>query len=547
MTTKNISNLPVDYYNQLNGCNDVKEAFRYLCDYIRMTTPMHKISVHIFEKNEPFIKESFEMTKNSKKIKSNVRSYMTPKNIDTIRGFNSINLIKTNSLNMENNNADLIIPLVYADDRIGFILIKLEKNSKKIEKNILLQLVYNFTFFLSHLCKTTQLIEKETILHETKQYVSNILENMVHGVISIDSKGIITTFSKGAEILLELESENVISQHFNQVFPPQISQLIENIKQRLSSEKYIVESEAEFIMQDKFPIPIKFTASLLKDKKGEETGLVLVCKDSSSVKRLIALQELRNMKSEFLATASHEFKTPLNLIMGSVGILAEGMIGDINEKQLKLINLVQEGSNRLHHLIKDLLDISKIDREPQSHTQSLNIREVLDESLDILKEVAGSKNINITTVFNESDLTILSTKDNMYKIFDNLISNAIKYTPENGRIHISVRLTNTNSFPESFYRFDDKEKLDIVENAVEIIVSDTGIGIEEKDIDTIFQQFKRLDNQFIRQTEGTGLGLFITKKIVDSMGGTIRVKSIPDHGSMFVVQLPINPIPKLNI
>ena len=546
MSTKNIDNLALDYYYQLNGCNDVKEAFRYLCDYIRMTTPMHKISVHLFEKNEPFIKESFEMTKNSKKIESDVRSYMTPKNIDTIRDLNSIELIKIGSINIQSDNADHIIPLVYANDRIGFILIKLEKNTPIIEENILLQLVCNFAFFLSHLCKTTQLIEKEHILHETKQYVSNILENMVHGVISIDSKGVIKTFSKGAEILLELESENVVSQHFNQVFPPQISQLIENIKQRLSSEKYIVESEAEFIMQDKFPIPIKFTASLLKDKKEKETGLILVCKDSSSVKRLIALQELRNMKSEFLATASHEFKTPLNLIMGSVGILAEGMIGDVNEKQLKLINLVQEGGNRLHNLIKDLLDISKIDQEPRSHTQDLNIREVLDENLNILKEVAGSKNINITTVFNENDLTIFSTKDNLYKIFNNLISNAIKYTPENGKIHISVKLTSTSSFPESFYRFDDKEKLDIVENAIEIIVSDTGIGIEEKDKDTIFQQFKRLDNQFIRQTEGTGLGLFITKKIVNSMGGTIRVKSIPNHGSMFIVQLPINPIPRLN-
>ncbi len=547
MTTKNVSNLPIDYYNQLNSCNDVKEAFRYLCDHIRVATPIHKISVHLFEINEPFIKESFEMTKNSKKIKSNVRSYMTPKNIDTIRDFRSIDLIKTDTINMATDQADHIIPLVYADDQIGFILLKLEKNSEKIEKNRLLQLVCNFAFFLSHLCKTTQLVEKENILHETKQYVSNILENMVHGVISIDSKGVIKTFSKGAEILLELESENVVSQHFNQVFPPQISQLIKNIKQRLSSEKYIVESEAEFIMQDKFPIPIKFTASLLKDKKEKETGLILVCKDSSSVKRLIALQELRNMKSEFLATASHEFKTPLNLIMGSVGILAEGMIGDVNEKQLKLINLAQEGGNRLHNLIKDLLDISKIDREPQSHTQDLNIQDVLNESLNILKEVANSKNINITTVFNESNLTISSTKDNMYRIFNNLISNAIKYTPENGKIHISVKLTNTGSFPELFYRFDDKEKLDIVENTIEIIVSDTGIGIEEKDIDTIFQQFKRLDNQFIRQTEGTGLGLFITKKIVDSMGGTIRVKSIPNHGSMFVVQLPINPIPRLNI
>ncbi len=544
---KNITDITINYCNKLAVCNNVKEAFSLLVEYIRMNLSVGKISVHLFEADELFIKESFEVNKDDRKVQSDIRSYMTPQELDIILTLKSIDLIKTNSINIKVDHANLIIPLVCIREKLGFVLLKSEEPIVKTERNILLQLVYNFAFFVSHKNKTILLEEKENILHETKQYVSNILENMVHGVISINSKGIITTFSKGAEILLELESKNVVSQHFKQVFPTQITQLIENIKQRLSSGKYVVESEAEFIMQDKFPIPIKFTASLLKDKKEKETGLILVCKDSSSVKRLIALQELRNMKSEFIATASHEFKTPLNLIMGSVGILAEGMVGDINDKQLKLINLVQEGSNRLHRLIKDLLDISKIDRDQQSQTQDLLIKDVLNESLDILKEFAASKNISLTVEFDDPNITIYTNKDNIYKIFNNLISNAIKYTHPNGKVHVIIRLTSTGSFPESFYRFDDKEKLDIVENAVEIIVSDTGIGMENQDIETIFQQFKRLDNHYIRQTEGTGLGLFITKKIVDSMGGTIKVSSIPNHGSKFVVRLPVNPIPKLNV
>lgn len=538
----------VCFYNKLNTCSTVKQAFRLFCSYVSSLFAFEKISLYVFDSENPFIKSSFEMT-SSGRVHKDVRSYVSPQDIDMIWESTAMRCIPASSLHIpsaKRSQIDYIVPLVAVGETRGFLVFVCDDRSRSQFyaglKDTLLQMAGYLAGFLVAMDKSRQIEEKNTVLAETREYVSSILENMVHGVISINNDGDVTTFSRGAEILLELAGDEVLGHNYRTVFPAQISDLIDEIKEHLRTQQYIVESETEYIMQGKFFIPIKFSASLLKDKQGNEAGLILICKDSSTVKRIIALQELRNMKSEFLSTASHEFKTPLNLIMGSAGILANGMVGQMNDQQRHLIGLIEEGGKRLHSLINDLLDISKIEYTEINGVQEVDLNKTLRDCMSVHEQSARHKSIDITTNISHHDLSIVAASQKIEKIFNNLLSNAVKYTPEGGRITVSMHRIESDSVPDSFYRFDGDNRLKITDNAVQIVVEDTGIGIDPADFELIFEEFKRVDSPSVRAVEGTGLGLAITRRIVDSLGGSIRVESEPGRGTRFIVQLPLVPL-----
>ncbi len=539
-------NIGLNFISKLNACTDYEQAISIFGKFVSLILDYKKIIFYFCEPQKLITNISFEISKNGKLTENTSKIHISPSDIEKILNTTQVKIIPSNKLDLHDNekdNIDFVITLSAFGETKGFAIFFLDDGScRKMDlsdKQNLINMAWYLSAYMVNYDKSFIINTKDNLIIETKEYVSNILENMVHGVISIDSKGIVTTFSKGAEILLELNNADVVYRHYESVFPKEIRELINEVKIRLLSEKNIVESEVEYIMQGKFLIPIKFTASLIKDKKERENGLILVCKDSSSVKRLIALQELGNLRAEFLSTASHEFKTPLNLIMGSVGILSDGMVGQINDQQKRLIGLIREGGTRLHKLIKDLLDLSRIEKERLPANETINLKNILEESLTLLKESAAAKNINIIKKVVDQNISINGNHDKIIKIFDNLISNSIKYTPEGGNIFISVKLKNTQEFPESFYRFSTDYNLRVLENAAEIIVEDTGIGISEENYELIFQQFKRVNDPYVQRNEGTGLGLSITRRLVESMGGSISVESQSGKGSKFTVQIPV--------
>ncbi len=536
----------LDFYKKINNCTTLPQALRALHTFVNRQIPLKKLSLFIFDSENQFIRDSLEISGTSSRVNKDVRTYLIPKDIDLIYGSREIDLFEVDLLHASDRHhgtADYAIPLTSMNECKGFLLISLPVDHgdliDSVMRNSLLQMAGYLACFVMNLDTSAQLEEKNAVLAETKDYVSSILENMVHGVISINNQGEVTTFSRGAEILLEINGADVVGYNYRNVFPSQISTLIDDIKENLRNTQYVVESEAEYIMQGKFFIPIKFSASMLKDKQGNEAGLLLICKDSSTVKRIIALQELRNMRSEFLSTASHEFKTPLNLIMGSSGILANGMVGSMTCQQEHLVKLIQEGSKRLHTLINDLLDMSKSENAEAIHLSEVNLPAVLHDCLTIHEQTAVEKSIDIGVTVDDSDLSITATNDSVTKIFDNLLSNAIKYTPEGGKVQVRIDLVQTTTSSDIFYDFSNNHRLSDSQTAARIVVSDTGIGIAAEDHEQIFDDFKRGNTPYVKKVEGTGLGLSITKRLVRSLGGSISVDSQIDKGSTFTVYLPL--------
>lgn len=229
-----------------------------------------------------------------------------------------------------------------------------------------------------------------------------------------------------------------------------------------------------------------------------------------------AAESADRLKSTFLATMSHELRTPLNSIIGFTGILLQGIAGSLNEEQEKQLGMVKKSSQHLLDLINDVLDISKIEAG-QLELQSVpfDLRRSIESIINIVKPLAEKKGLALSTYIDDAIGEFVGDQRRVEQALINLINNGIKFT-EKGGVAVSCR----------------KDSLRIV-----IDVKDTGIGIKPEDMEKIFMPFHQADAGIARKQEGTGLGLPITKKLVEMMNGRIEVCSDTGIGSTFTVIL----------
>ena len=223
-------------------------------------------------------------------------------------------------------------------------------------------------------------------------------------------------------------------------------------------------------------------------------------------------------KSNFLATMSHELRTPLNAIIGFSELLAEETVGPLNQKQRRFVSQVMEGSRHLLALIDDILDLSKIEAgHLELKYERISLNTAAAEVLATVRPLAASKQIDLDTEFPE-EITIFADNLRVKQVLYNLLTNAIKFTPQKGRVHLITEAERA---------------------FVKLSVIDTGIGIPRDEHESIFEAFHQVSATAIGSHEGTGLGLSITKLLIEQHGGRIWVESEPDKGSRFHVTLPL--------
>lgn len=234
-------------------------------------------------------------------------------------------------------------------------------------------------------------------------------------------------------------------------------------------------------------------------------------------KENIKLQELDKLKSMFIASMSHELRTPLNSIIGFTGIILQGMSGELNAEQQKQLSIVKNSANHLLSLINDVIDISKIEAgKVELFIEDFDLSNVILEIEESFLDAVSRKGLEMTVKVPES-LLITGDERRTKQVVMNLVSNAVKFT-DNGNVTIKVT----------------KNK-----GMVEISVKDTGLGIREEDQSKLFQAFSRIYIDGQPMVEGTGLGLYLSKKIADILGGDITVESLFREGSEFIFTFPV--------
>ena len=225
------------------------------------------------------------------------------------------------------------------------------------------------------------------------------------------------------------------------------------------------------------------------------------------------------MKDQFLSIVSHELRTPINAIMGFGSALDDELLGELNPEQHHYLQKMLSGSDHLLSLVDELLDLSRIQAGQLTlDLGPVDVRELIDQSVAGISPLLEKKHLQLQSHVQEGLPAMMVDSRRLQQVLINVINNAIKFTPEHGIIAVRARIEG---------------------NRLLVEVQDTGIGISEEDITKLFQRFNQVDTSFTRTAGGVGLGLAISKGLVEAHGGEIGVRSEPGRGSTFWFVLPL--------
>ena len=350
---------------------------------------------------------------------------------------------------------------------------------------------------------SAQLAAQFAQLDEDRQQLRAVLSGMVEGVIAIDAEQNILFANDRAGQLLEFAAKTAAGRKLWEVVRQHsVQDLVQSAMRGPVGEDRKLEFNdpiGKSLMLQVAPLP------------GEPTrGAVLVFYDTTELRRL------ERLRQDFVANVSHELKTPLSVITACVETLLEGGVDDV-ENRGRFLERIQEQTHRLHSLILDLLSLARIESGEQLWTmQPVSVAELARVCIERHQALAQGKQQTLTLEPPTEDVHVLADEEALAEILDNLVDNALKYTPAGGTIRL---------------RWWRDAEVGTIE------VADTGIGIPKSDLPRVFERFYRVDKARSRELGGTGLGLSIVKHLVQAMQGTVRAASEPSKGSVFTVRL----------
>lgn len=280
----------------------------------------------------------------------------------------------------------------------------------------------------------------------------------------------------------------------------------------ISRPVYELDRGMRAVAEGDFSVPLEYSS-----KRKDEFGRL----SASYASMAAQLAELDRMKAEFISVASHELKTPINVIIGYVELLQENVYGEVNPRQQEILATLMKQAHSLTRLVKRLLDISRFEASGgKLDTRDVHLQRFLTNMESSFRVLAHQRGIEFS-IRHSSELpeTVHWDEDRMNEVIGNLLSNAFKFTPREGSVILDI---------------------DRVEESVKVTVSDTGAGIDPNQLPQVFEKFFQANNQAQAAVKGTGLGLAIAKEIVEAHEGTISVESTRGQGSTFTVVLPIN-------
>jgi PAS domain S-box-containing protein len=352
-----------------------------------------------------------------------------------------------------------------------------------------------------------------------------IVDSSDDAIVSKDLNGIVTSWNRAAERMFGYKADEIIGRSIRLIVPDdrqaEEDQVLSRVRQGLPVEHF----ETWRRRKHGGLIPISLSVSPIRDGSGTVIGASKIARDISERRQAEAeterayeqLQVASRLKDEFLATLSHELRTPLNAVLGYARMLRSGAVSE--ERLPAALEVIERNATSLTQIVEDVLDVSRIiSGKVRLNVQPVDLPAVLNNSIDTVRPAANAKRIELECTIDSGD-TVAGDPDRLQQVIWNLLSNAVKFTPTGGRVE--VRLERGHA-------------------GVEMIVSDSGIGIQPEFLPHIFERFRQAESGTTRRHGGLGLGLAIARHIVEMHGGTIHVASDGEgKGSTFRVRLPL--------
>lgn len=349
---------------------------------------------------------------------------------------------------------------------------------------------------------TKELKQNLNEMGKQKKQIETILIHMTDGIIAFDMSGNIIHINPAAKQLLQLEEKD---QEFDKIFQKLHADI--NLEKIVYLENW-TSSEQRINVGEKY---VNLLFAPFQDDSDKPAGVIVVIQD------ITQHVKLDNMQKEFVADVSHELKTPITSIMGYADTLLETEYD--KEMQTKFLEVISSEARRMARLVTDLLVLSRYDNKKITKEESeFDLGDLTKKCIERLRFEIEKKNHHIECFVTANVPPVHADKYGIERVILNIISNAIKYTPENGVI---------------------KAYVGFVYNDAYIKIIDNGIGIPEEDLSRIFERFYRVDKARTREMGGTGLGLSIAKEILDQNNGSIDIKSEAGKGTEVVIRIPV--------
>ena len=356
-----------------------------------------------------------------------------------------------------------------------------------------------------------QIEETQDAMESERNRLNSVLSHMSDGVVATDRRGKVITINDMALSLLGISKEAAIGQNILNLLDIEKDYTLRKILE--STEELLIERK-----ESKYgaTMIIRVEFSMIRRESGFISGLVAVLHDVTEQ------EQNERDRREFVSNVSHELRTPLTSMRSYIETLSEGAWQD-QEMAPRFLKITLDETDRMIRMINDLLDLSRMDNgNLKLNIEMVNFNELVNFVLDRFDVIISNseKKYRIVREFTQRPLFVEVDTDRMIQVIDNIMNNAIKYSPDGGKI--TVRLMETH-------------------NNVILSITDQGLGIPKKDISRIFERFYRVDKARARKQGGTGLGLAISKEVVKALGGTIWATSIENYGSTFYISLPYEP------
>ena len=346
-----------------------------------------------------------------------------------------------------------------------------------------------------------------------------IVSSSDDAIISKDLNGIILTWNRGAERIFGYTAEEAIGKSITMIIPQERlgeeTHVLSRIRAGLSVEHF----ETVRQRKDGSSVDISLTVSPVRAQDGKIIGASKIARDVTEQRRLReAAEEASRMKDEFLAVLSHELRTPLNTVLGYSRMLkrdADRMTGALRERAL---DALERNADTLTRLVNDVLDTSRIvTGKLRLAFENCSIERLVTEGLETVKPAADAKGLTLETRL-EPSLTVMGDHDRLLQVMWNLLSNAIKFTPSGGHVLVEARKRH---------------------GTVELVVSDSGVGIAREHLPYVFQRFWQAHTGVSREYGGLGIGLALARHLVEMHGGSISAESEGlGRGATFMISLP---------
>jgi len=365
--------------------------------------------------------------------------------------------------------------------------------------------------------------------------LASIVKSSDDAIITVDFDGVITSWNQGAEWLYGYIGREAIGQPVTMLIPPELFNAEKGILESLRRGEHIKHFESVRVRKDGSAVPISLTVSPIKNAQGEVIGASRIARDITE--RIHAEEGMRaayekesaaraeseqasRLKDEFLATVSHELRSPLNSILGWSKMLRANRLD--KEQSARALEVICSSAQTQNKLIADLLDVSRIiSGKLRLDVSMVDLVPIIQAAIDVVCPAAGAKRISLVSSLDPAAGPVSGDPDRLQQVVWNLLSNAVKFTPAGGKVEV---------------------RLERGEEELTITVSDTGVGIEPEFLPFAFDRFRQFEGGSTRPSGGLGLGLAIVRHLVELHGGTVSAASRGrGQGATFTVTLPLAP------